>query len=267
MEIQELIKRYQAKKRDFSWVSLSQANLTGLNLSDSNFYGANLSETNLENANLSNVNFARTNLQKANLRNANLTKVKLYKTNLDDADLTNADLTGVIFNHHVSLNNTIMPDGTPYEQWLLCLDMISNPQKTEFIENNETYIINNNYTIEETPISSQNVRTKTSNNLPIATLILLGLGYVFIGIVLAGLQQPLWSWLIILASSIIWLIHESLITFIPLIPALTIILSTFQIFAVLMMGVLFVMAMGGMSVFFGFRKGAILRDGIWVSTI
>ena len=67
---------------------LSEANLSGENLSV-----ANLSEAYLHNADLSRANLSGANIYMANLFRANLCEADLYKANLCWADLSGADLS------------------------------------------------------------------------------------------------------------------------------------------------------------------------------
>jgi uncharacterized protein YjbI with pentapeptide repeats len=89
---------------DLSGANLSQAYLSGHCLEYSNFTNANLSETSLEQssfdfailrgANLRQARLAFATLRNADLTGANLTGADLRATDLTGADLTNANLTG-----------------------------------------------------------------------------------------------------------------------------------------------------------------------------
>ncbi|HEY9616671.1 MAG TPA: pentapeptide repeat-containing protein [Microcoleaceae cyanobacterium] len=114
MEVRDLIERYQNGERDFSYVDLSGANLSGVNLRDADLTGANLTEANLSwaflnRANLTSVclrradlhsaSFSSANLQQATLSGANLAKIDLRLARLRGADLnwavlSEADLSG-----------------------------------------------------------------------------------------------------------------------------------------------------------------------------
>ena len=72
---------------------LSNANLSGVNLSNANLSGVKLSGSILSNANLEGVNLNGANLSLANLDNANLRGSDLSQTNLSFTNLRNADLT------------------------------------------------------------------------------------------------------------------------------------------------------------------------------
>lgn len=82
MDALTLIHRYQSGKRDFSWASLPQVDLSGANLENINLYRANLAEANLAQANLANANLFKANLSGANLMGANLTGANLRKADL-----------------------------------------------------------------------------------------------------------------------------------------------------------------------------------------
>ena len=89
--------------KDFSEMNLSNYNLSGADLSYSNFYGANLYNTNLEGADLSYSDLTKADLSRANMRGANLNSVTIdaeqriqnseYTINLSFAILNSASLT------------------------------------------------------------------------------------------------------------------------------------------------------------------------------
>jgi len=89
MEVSELIEKYQAGERDFSW-----ADLCGANLSRASLCGANLSWANLCSARLSRANLSRARLSRANFCGADLCGANLNGTDLSGADLCGADLCG-----------------------------------------------------------------------------------------------------------------------------------------------------------------------------
>lgn len=158
MEVEQLLKLYAAKRRDFSWVDLRGGILNHAQLHRVNFYQAKLTGAKLEGANLSyanlrgatldevvltaaclqgtqlikaNLNAAQLDgadltgadlmgaqLVNANLSHANLSQAKLYRTNLSGAVLLGASLE-VDSLAGVDLTGAIMPDGTTYEEWQL----------------------------------------------------------------------------------------------------------------------------------------------------
>jgi uncharacterized protein YjbI with pentapeptide repeats len=145
MQAEELLRRYASGERDFSNIQLeytdelSDANLSGINLSNSHIDELFLQGINLSGANLKESDFGQTCLRGANLRGADLTGADLSHANLDSADLTgakltnayirtttmiganltDADLTGTKFIkemvEHSIFCRTIMPDGSIYD--------------------------------------------------------------------------------------------------------------------------------------------------------
>ncbi|MDJ0619531.1 MAG: pentapeptide repeat-containing protein [Calothrix sp. MO_192.B10] len=158
MEAEQLLKLYQGKRRDFSWVDLRGAILNQAQLCQANFYQAKLMGAQLEGANLSHANLRKADLNEAVLTEACLQGTQLIKTNLSQAKLNGADLTGAdlmgtqlvnadLSNANLSqaklyrtnlsgavllgasiavddlaeadLTGAIMPDGSTYEEWRL----------------------------------------------------------------------------------------------------------------------------------------------------
>ena len=74
-------------------IDLSNANLTGVNLSNVDLTDADLTGVNLRYANLTNADLRYIDLRYANLSNANLININLRYANLRYVDLINADLT------------------------------------------------------------------------------------------------------------------------------------------------------------------------------
>lgn len=102
-DVEEFLRRYDNKEREFIGINLARVDLTSRNLVgvcmiEANFYSAKLAKANLSNANLLQVNLSQANLSEANLGDAkliaaNLTGANLIKANLRGADLTAADLS------------------------------------------------------------------------------------------------------------------------------------------------------------------------------
>ncbi|MFW6357591.1 MAG: pentapeptide repeat-containing protein [Chroococcales cyanobacterium] len=102
MQVQEFLLQYQQGKRNFAYIDLNGANLSGANLRDINLNGANLNNVNLSWASLDNAQLTGASLRQANLHNATLTaancddislsRAKLSKVDLRLASLRNADL-------------------------------------------------------------------------------------------------------------------------------------------------------------------------------
>jgi len=98
--VEEFLKRFNEKERDFTEINLAGANLSGksliyqLNLSRANLRGANLSQAYLSGANLSEANLDNADLRGANLSGGvKLGKAKLRKANISGACLHSADLS------------------------------------------------------------------------------------------------------------------------------------------------------------------------------
>ena len=100
VDAHELIARYEAGERDFSWANLYQADLSGAVLSRAVLYHINLSKADLKGANLDRADLIGANLQEANLTGANLSGVNVTSEQLGKA---------------ASLKGATMPDGTKHE--------------------------------------------------------------------------------------------------------------------------------------------------------
>ena len=114
LPVDELLRRYAAKDRNFvnanlrcamlsscslteinlSWAKLNLANLIEANLSKADLTAADLSEADLSGAKLNQTSLVRTNLTKANLSQADLRDADLSKACLSGANLSAADLSG-----------------------------------------------------------------------------------------------------------------------------------------------------------------------------
>ncbi|MBF2065232.1 MAG: pentapeptide repeat-containing protein [Calothrix sp. C42_A2020_038] len=92
---------------DFSWAKLSLANFSRANLSKTNLTGADASETDFNQANLINSHLVRTNFQLANLQNVCLRGAYLSHVSLDGANLTGADLRGAKIHYTNMINSNI----------------------------------------------------------------------------------------------------------------------------------------------------------------
>ena len=105
------------------------ADLSGTDLSNANLIGANLSDTNLRGAHLSHAN-----LIGANLRGVDLSNADLYSTNLSDANLIGADLSGIDLSHtnlsgaiidHATIGVTMAcPETGSFHAWKKCKDNV-----------------------------------------------------------------------------------------------------------------------------------------------
>src|SRR5664280_426927 len=74
---------------------LSGADLSGRNLTGTNFLFVDVTGTNFSGANLTNANFGQANLTNANFSGTNLSGALLQGTNLANVDLSTANLTGI----------------------------------------------------------------------------------------------------------------------------------------------------------------------------
>lgn len=92
MNRQELLDRYQAGERNFTYINLSGANLSGVNLQEIDLTGANLTGVNLSWAVLNQAQLVGVCFRRADLRNAVLTRSNFNQSNLSGANLTKADL-------------------------------------------------------------------------------------------------------------------------------------------------------------------------------
>jgi hypothetical protein len=86
--------QFLAFKNSLSEANLSEADLSGADLSKANLSWANLSKADLFEANLSWANLSKADLFEANLSWANLSKADLFEANLRGANLSKADLRG-----------------------------------------------------------------------------------------------------------------------------------------------------------------------------
>ena len=93
------LKEFKANKRalleyDLSDADLSGANLSDTDLSDANLNGADLSDANLGRADLNGADLSDANLGRADLRRADLRCADLNGADLNGADLSDTDLNG-----------------------------------------------------------------------------------------------------------------------------------------------------------------------------
>jgi uncharacterized protein YjbI with pentapeptide repeats len=102
MNAEDILNQYAAGQRHFPTIKLTEATLSGVNLSYADFSGASLSVANLSSSNFSHANLQQaqlnvsrlsgTNLSHANLREANLNVANLVLATLEGADLSYASL-------------------------------------------------------------------------------------------------------------------------------------------------------------------------------
>ena len=113
--LQRLKETKHCRKCDLSNANLSGLNLTFAAMREANLSGANLSGANLEasfmpGANLSGANLSGANLQTANLKQANLSNANFTGATLNNAQLNGANITGTNFSK-AFLYNTVWIDG------------------------------------------------------------------------------------------------------------------------------------------------------------
>ncbi|MBD2579988.1 pentapeptide repeat-containing protein [Oscillatoria sp. FACHB-1406] len=265
MDRQELLKQYVARKRNFTWADLQGADLSDLELPEINLSRANLSDAialgiNLNSANLIKADLSGANLQGANLAGARCYKVNFSGANLDRANFLGADLTGANLEAAL-LQDTIMPDGTTYEEWL------ARQQEPE----PETEALAG---VEEPPLPPllaaeeiSTVQPKPLARLPKIPLCSLGLGYILWGALLAFGNGSAPLIFIAWAGSLIWTLDESLIWFVPITAALTVVASfNLSVLTLLIAGITLVIMFAGM-IGSGFELKKTLIDSCFLSAL
>jgi hypothetical protein len=226
-------------KASLSNATLVAANLKGSNLTNARLSKTNLSEAQLQEADLTGANFKGANLQNANLSGANLSQTQLsganlagavlLETNIEAADLTDAILTGAI-----------MPDGKTYELWktLHSLPTAASPASkgtkadvkpsatSKYPPRGKAYSQNNTY--RQRPILTER-RPLTNEEfwerLPLPSLFLLFLGYLFFGLLLSAKTSFWVFWTLAWAGTVSWVFHPSLTWLIPISGAVAVLLA------------------------------------------
>jgi Pentapeptide repeats (8 copies) len=261
---------------------LSQASLRGASLSDACLAGANLIGVNFIKADLSEAQLGQADLIKADLTGAKLIKADLREANLSQANFYRADLSGaVLLGAHIetadfteaNLTGATMPDGSSYEEWHILHSSNVELNTEEFVKNTETTDEISQKKI--AVVRKARVRKTFANrellqNLPLPSLAILLMGYLFFGLLLT-LREALWPfWLLCWVGSIGWSVHESFTWLVPVSGALVvfvaIILSAPSIgsfFLVLLMGMVILSLFFGLWVS-GFSFRASLKDSPWV---
>lgn len=87
------------KNTNLRFANLRLAYLRGADLSNANLRGANLRFADISNANLSNANLSIADLSNANLSITDLSNANLYNANLRGTDLSDANLNWVNWQH------------------------------------------------------------------------------------------------------------------------------------------------------------------------
>ena len=150
---QNLVKLYRSGVRDFSnkkiWGNLTGEDLSNSNFSNCDFYAdklerANLSNTNFENANLYSVNLGHANLENANFKNVviksdfrnsfkgvNLCNANLSKVSFEGVDFTGASLQRAILQEtvfwYVNLKNADLTEVNLEDSVFKCVYWLNTP--------------------------------------------------------------------------------------------------------------------------------------------
>lgn len=278
MDTNELLKRYQAGRRDFTWIDITEANLASAKLAGINLSRSNLTKAILVKADLSHSTLVKTNLSKANLQQANLTDATLYKTNLSGARLEGAKIRGTDLST-AKLNGAIMPDGRLYEKWIL-----SHPEETIASSHHKHLIIKPDSIVNKSSVavSTHPEIIKFSETrafperfkiqeffkrLPVPTFLILWLGYFCFGALLTIHNAPVLAWILAWVGSLIWLIDESWTWFVPVSAVIAVMASaSISIMSVFVGGIVAIMMILGMIFLeFGVRKA--IKDGLWLGTL
>ncbi len=98
-------------KVNFESLSFKNMKFDNLNLEKISFEGCNLRGCSFKNCNLQSCNFTNSNLENVNISNANLQGANLHGASLKGAIIRGAKFYNTKFN-----NNTILPDGSPYNR-------------------------------------------------------------------------------------------------------------------------------------------------------
>lgn len=281
MAVDELLKQYALGKRNFAWQDLRKADLSGAKLPGINLFRANLSEANLAQADLSQANLSKAILREANLKEANLTGSQLYKADLsgaklDGINLTGADLSGIDLKG-VNLGGAIVPDGRPYEQWLLSqhseatiFAAIANNQPLSTLHESAS---ESPIAVTSSPTGSSRVRFTAGqlyNLLPWHQLFLLWLGYFCFGQLLAIYEAPLFAWALAWAGSVIWAIDASLTGFVPITGAIALmsaVLMSEMSVAIAIAAATITLLLIGLLIFLDFGVKKALKDGLWIGLL
>jgi hypothetical protein len=287
MDAQDFLKQYAHKKRKFPWVNLAKVDLTDAQIPQVNLSRSDLTEVILIRANLSGSNLIKAILRDANLQDADLTGVNFHKADLtgailEGAILEDANLTGVNLDD-VYLNGAIMPDGKPYEEWILQENPCLNPSLEFFNEENreiqeeENKPYKTNFARASLPIFSgfgkkklprvdlsdlKITDTEFLKNLPLIPVGFLTAGYIFYGMILFNFQGSIFLWLMAWIGSLIWYIDETLILFVPMTGLIASLSSVyFTTFVIVLSFINFILLFPGLLLM-GFSKKRALLDGI-----
>jgi serine/threonine protein kinase, bacterial len=94
---EEIVRAYEAGRKDFGLKDLSMQDLQNTNLSESKFHESKLVRVNFQGSNLSRSNFTSCDVRQSLFRNADLTKCLFNSSNLEGTDLRGTNLSGANF--------------------------------------------------------------------------------------------------------------------------------------------------------------------------
>ena len=282
MDTSTLLTRYQSGKRDFSWASLPQADLSGANLANINLYRATLTEANLAGANLSNANLFKANLSGANLMGADLTGANLRKADLRGAQceaetLRGADWHGALLPE--SLAKTLIQAAADPVAESPALD--TNGLSPDLDESGL------NGTDQMSASSPSNASNRWAKAVPLTPKVLpphsrsdpiaqrelaismahLGLGLWCFGYILGAFQSFWPAGLLVWMSLLLGLWKEDLAWYVPIAGSTAVLLGTgVSLGALIFSGVATLMLLGSFSVYgniLGWRFAKVLGTTLW----
>lgn len=213
MEVDELRKRYAAGKRDFSWVDLRNADLSG-----SDFSGIQLYHANLAGANLTRTNLSKADLRRANLTGASLTGTNFMASNLARANLDRATVTAALF-----LGSTL-PNGSHWKSGRLPPDLSTHPVV-------EHQLVAAQWSSQRLGRQLRKTRYFTQPAKPSlqpwqwGSIAALTVGYGLLGLLLSLHGAPLGFWGLTWLSSLLWGLTARSRWFVPLGAAIAVLLS------------------------------------------
>jgi serine/threonine protein kinase, bacterial len=94
---EEIIRAYDAGRKDFGLKDLSMQDLQNANLCESKFHESKLVRVNFQGADLSRSNFTSCDVRQSLFRNANLSRCMFHSSNLEGIDLRGTNLSGANF--------------------------------------------------------------------------------------------------------------------------------------------------------------------------
>lgn len=290
MDVDRLLRRYRSGKKNFASVDLTEANLTGARLTGIRLSRANLTKASLAMADLSQANLSKAILCGANLREAKLIGSKLYKANLSRAqlhgiDFTGADLRGVNLDG-ACLDRAIMPDGTPYEQWLVLQHSKAKVRMNETTANDQPLSTPDSVNEQSLAVATVPEIEQPSEPLvfrgfakirlaaqdffktvPWQPFFLLWFGYFLFGLLLGTHKAPLLAWTLAWTGSLIWVVDESMAWYVPMAGAIAVMGSVPRSIASLVVSAVITLGLVCIMIFLDFGLKKALREGLWVGML